>query len=136
MINKENITKIIRDALSNISGITFINTEDSGEGVLFGFEINFVDTLSLNQVEYNKWEDMCADIDITNNPNFQIYCSFDSSSYDYWTNIMQENNTTYLDVWCSDNFSNNDVPNLVTEITTIIDDFNTFLKNLPKKFAN
>ena len=105
--------------------ISYLDVEDNGEGKLYGLSVNNVDTLDFPEEIYDEWEDFLNSIDIIK-PNFQIYCSWDRSGYKFWQN-MNESNYTYIDVWVSDDFSDNDFISLDEEIEKVIDKINNFL---------
>ena len=106
-------------------GLSYINVEDSGEGKLYGLSVDYVDTLKFPEEIYDKWEDLLNSIDIIK-PNFQIYCSWDKSGYKFWKN-MNESNHTYIDIWVSDDFSDNDFNSLNEEIERVISKIDNFL---------
>lgn len=105
--------------------ISYINVEDSGEGKLYGLSVNNVNTLDFPEEIYEEWEDLLNSIDVIK-PNFQIYCSWDKSGYMFWHN-MNESNHTYIDVWVSDDFSDNDFNSLNEEIERVISKIDKFL---------
>jgi hypothetical protein len=105
--------------------ISYIDVEDNGEGKLYGLSVDYVKTIKFSEEIYDEWEDLLNSIDVIK-PNFQIYCSWDSSGYKFWQN-MNESNHTYIDVWVSDNFSDNDFKSLYEEIEKVIDKINNFL---------
>lgn len=115
----------IRKIINAYEGISYIDVEDSGEGSLFDTSVDYIDTLKLTDHEYNSWEDLLDSIDI-NKDTYQIYCSWDRSGYKYWTQDMEESNYTYIEIWISDDFSDNDFKSLIKELDEIvrqIDDF-------------
>ena len=58
---------------------------------------------------------------------YKIYCSYDKSGYDYWTEIMEESNYTYIDIWISDDFSDDDFNSLIEELDEILRNIDNFL---------
>ncbi len=106
-------------------GLSYIDVEDSGEGKLYGLSVNYVDTLVFPEEIYDEWENFLNSIDVIK-PNFQIYCSWDKSGYKFWQN-MNESNHTYIDVWVSDDFSDNDFNSLNEEIEKVINKIDNFL---------
>lgn len=106
-------------------GLSYLDAEDSGEGKLYGLSVDYVDTLKFPEEIYNEWEDLLNSIDVIK-PNFQIYCSWDSSGYKFWQN-MNESNHTFIYIWVSDNFSDNDFNSLNEEIEIIINKIDNFL---------
>lgn len=106
-------------------GLSYLDVEDSGEGKLYGLSVDYVKTIKFSEEIYDEWEDLLNSIDVIK-PNFQIYCSWDCSGYKFWQN-MNESNHTYIDVWVSDNFSDNDFKSLYEEIEKVIDKINNFL---------
>lgn len=106
-------------------GLSYVNVEDSGEGKLYGLSVDYVDTLNFPEEIYEEWENFLNSIDVIK-PNFQIYCSWDKSGYKFWKN-MNESNHTYIDVWVSDDFSDNDFNSLNEEIEIIINKIDNFL---------
>lgn len=116
----------IRKFISNYEGLSYINAEDSGEGTLFGISVDYIDTTLFNKEQYNLWENMLDEVDVIK-PTFQIYCSYDTSGYQYWKDIMEESNHTYIDIWVSDEFSDDDITSLINELDKIIDMIDNFL---------
>lgn len=106
-------------------GLSYLDVEDSGEGKLYGLSVDYVDTLNFPEEIYEEWENFLNSIDVIK-PNFQIYCSWDKSGYKFWKN-MNESNHTYIDVWVSDDFSDNDFNSLNEEIEIIINKIDNFL---------
>ena len=105
--------------------ISYLDVEDSGEGKLYGLSVDYVDTIKFPEEIYEEWEDLLNSVDVIK-PNFQIYCSWDRSGYKFWQN-MNESNHTFIDIWISDNFSDNDFKSLYEEIEKVIDKINNFL---------
>ena len=116
----------IRKIISNYKGLSYLNVEDSGEGKLFGVSVDYVDTRKFNEFQYEDFTDLLDEVDVIK-PTFQIYCSYDSSGYDYWTEIMEESNHTYIDIWISDEFADNDFKSLIEELNYILGKIDTFL---------
>lgn len=106
-------------------GLSYLDVEDSGEGKLYGLSVDYVDTLKFPEEIYDEWEDLLNSIDIIK-PNFQIYCSWDKSGHKFWQN-MNESNHTYIDIWVSDDFSDNDFNSLNEEIERVISKIDKFL---------
>ena len=107
-------------------GLSYINVEDSGEGKLYGLSVDYVDTLKFPEEIYDKWEDLLNSIDIIK-PNFQIYCSWDKSGYNFWNKKQEESNHTYIDIWLSDDFSEKEIEYLFYEINDILYRIDMFL---------
>ena len=107
-------------------GLSYLDVEDNGEGKLYGLSVDYVDIRKFNECQYNDFTDLLNEVDVIK-PTFQIYCSYDWSSHNYWNEIMAESNYTYIDVWVSDNFSDNDFNSLYEEIEKVIDKINNFL---------
>lgn len=105
--------------------ISYLDVEDSGEGKLYGLSVDYVDTLNFPEEIYDEWENFLNSIDVIK-PNFQIYCSWDKSGYKFWQN-MNESNHTYIDIWVSDDFSDNDFNSLNEEIERVINKIDNFL---------
>lgn len=105
--------------------ISYIDVEDNGEGKLYGLSVDYVKTIKFSEEIYEEWENFLNSIDVIK-PNFQIYCSWDKSGYKFWQN-MNESNHTYIDVWVSDDFSDNDFNSLNEEIEKVIKKINDFL---------
>ena len=105
--------------------ISYINVEDSGEGKLYSLSVDYVKTLKFPEEIYEEWEDLLNSVDVIK-PNFQIYCSWDRSGYKFWQN-MNESNYTFIDVWVSDDFSDNDFNSLYEEIEKVISKIDNFL---------
>lgn len=107
-------------------GLSYIDVEDSGEGKLYGLSVDYVDIRKFNECQYNDFTDLLNEVDVIK-PTFQIYCSYDWSSHNYWNEIMAESNYTYIDVWVSDDFSDNDFNSLNEEIEKVIKKIDKFL---------
>ena len=105
--------------------ISYLDVEDSGEGKLYGLSVDYVDTIKFPEEIYEEWEDLLNSVDVIK-PNFQIYCSWDGSGYKFWKN-RNESNHTYIDVWVSDDFSDNDFNSLNEEIERVISKIDNFL---------
>ena len=116
----------IRKIISNYEGLSYLDVEDSGEGKLFSVSVDYVDTRKFNEFQYEDFTDLLDEIDVIK-PTFQIYCSYDTSGYDYWTEIMEESNYTYIDIWISDEFADNDFKSLIEELDYILGKIDTFL---------
>lgn len=116
----------IRKIISNYKGLSYIDVEDSGEGKLFVVSVDYVDTRKFNEFQYEMFNDILDDIDIIK-PTFQIYCSYDKSGYDYWAEIMEESNYTYINIWVSDDFSDDDFNSLIEELDEILRNIDNFL---------
>lgn len=119
------IENLIKQIVTSFDGLYYIDVEDSGEGSLYGVGVGFLDTMTYDKTDYENWEDMLDSIDIIT-PNFQIYCSYDRSGYDYWTNRMEESNYTYIRIWVSDDFSDEDFKSLYNEVEKIYERFDYF----------
>ena len=116
----------IRKIISNYEGLSYLDVEDSGEGKLFSVSVDYVDTRKFNEFQYEDFTDMLDEVDVIK-PTFEIYCSYDESGYDYWTEIMEESNHTYIKIWISDEFANNDFKSLIEELDYILGKIDTFL---------
>ena len=116
----------IKKIISNYEGLSYIDVEDSGEGKLFSVSVDYVDTRKFNEFQYDDFTDLLEEIDVIK-PTFQIYCSYDGSGYDYWTEIMEESNYTYIDIWISDEFADNDFNSLIEELDYILEKIDNFL---------
>ena len=116
----------IRKIISNYEGLSYLDVEDSGEGKLFGVSVDYVDTQKFNEFQYEDFIDLLDEVDVIK-PTFQIYCSYDRSGYDYWNEIMEESNYTYIDIWISDDFADNDFNSLIEELDYILGKIDTFL---------
>ena len=116
----------IRKIVSNYEGLSYLDVEDSGEGKLFSVSVDYVDTRKFNEFQYEDFTDLLDEIDVIK-PTFQIYCSYDKSGYDYWGEIMEESNYTYIDIWISDEFADNDFKSLIEELDYILGKIDTFL---------
>lgn len=106
-------------------GLSYLDVEDNGEGKLYSLSVDYVDTLKFPEEIYKEWEDFLNSVDIIK-PNFQIYCSWDWSGYKFWQN-MNESNHTFIDIWISDDFSDNDFNSLNEEIERVINKIDNFL---------
>ena len=116
----------IRKIISNYEGLSYLDVEDSGEGKLFSVSVDYVDTRKFNEFQYEDFTDLLDEVDVIK-PTFQIYCSYDTSGYDYWSEIMEESNHTYIDIWISDEFADNDFKSLIEELDYILGKIDTFL---------
>ena len=116
----------IKKIISNYEGLSYIDVEDSGEGKLFSVSVDYVDTRKFNEFQYDDFTDLLEEIDVIK-PTFQIYCSYDGSGYDYWTEIMEESNYTYIDIWISDEFADNDFNSLIEELDYVLENIDNFL---------
>ena len=115
----------IKKIISNYEGLSYLDVEDSGEGSLFGVSVNYIDTKYFNEGQYEEWENLLDSIDVICD-NFQIYCSWDRSGFNFWNSREDESNYTYIDIWLSDDFSDDDIKYLVDELDDVIktiDDF-------------
>ena len=121
----------IRRIISHYDGLSYIDAEDSGEGTEFGISIDYIDTLNLNENQYEMWENLLESIDIIKD-NFQIYCSWDRSGYNYWSLGMQESNYTHIIIWVNDDFEDNDIVKLFDEIDNIINQIEEFYFSIKK----
>lgn len=107
-------------------GLSYIDVEDSGEGKLYGLSVDYVDIRKFNECQYNDFTGLLNEVDVIK-PTFQIYCSYDWSGNNYWNEIMAESNYTYIDIWVSDDFSDNDFNSLNEEIEKVIKKIDKFL---------
>lgn len=119
------VEKLIKEIVNSFDGLYYIDKEDSGDGTLYDIGVSFLDTMTFDKADYLNWENMLDSIDIIT-PNFQIYCSWDNSGYDYWSNRMGESNYTYIVVWVSNDFSDEDFKNLYNEIEKVYDELDNF----------
>jgi hypothetical protein len=117
----------IKKIISNYKGLSYLDVEDNGEGKLFGVSVDYVDTRKFNEIQYEDFINLLDEVDVIK-PTFQIYCSYDRSGYDFWTEIMEESNYTYIDIWISDDFADNDFKSLIEELNYILGKIDTFLK--------
>lgn len=116
----------IKKIISNYDGLSYLDAEDSGEGTLLGISVDYIDTTLFNKEQYDLWVNMLDSVDVIR-PTFQIYCSYDTSGYQYWKDIMEESNHTYIDIWVSDEFSDDDFTSLINELDKIINMIDNFL---------
>lgn len=116
----------IRKIVSNYKGLSYLDVEDNGEGKLFGVSVDYVDTRKFNEIQCEDFINLLDEVDVIK-PTFQIYCSYDRSGYDFWTEIMEESNYTYIDIWISDEFADNDFKSLIEELDYILGKIDTFL---------
>lgn len=116
----------IRKIVSNYKGLSYLAVEDNGEGKLFGVSVDYVDTRKFNEIQYEDFINLLDEVDVIK-PTFQIYCSYDRSGYDFWSEIMKESNYTYIDIWISDDFADNDFNSLIAELDYILGKIDTFL---------
>ena len=117
--------KIIRDLLKNFEGVSYINCEDSGEGSLFSASVDYLDTLEFDEDIYNEWEELLNSIQVIGE-NYQIYCSYDTSGFDYWNNRQEESNHTCIDIWLSDDFSDEDINKLYNSLVEVYNKIDNF----------
>ena len=115
----------IKKIISKYNGLSYLNVEDSGEGSLFGVSVNYIDTRYFNEEQYEEWENLLDSIDVICD-NFQIYCSWDRS------NRENESNYTYIDIWLSDDFSDDDIKSLVDELDDVIKTIDDFYFSIKK----
>ena len=115
---------IIKNLISNYKGWSYLDAEDNGEGILFGVSVDNIDTTFFDEEQYNKWEDFLDSVDVIED-NFQIYCSHDTSGYQYWED-MGESNNTYIDIWISDNFCDKDIMPLISKLDYLAEKFDKF----------
>ena len=120
--------KFIKNLVSQFDGLSYVDVEDSCEGKLYGITMDYIDTLTMDEDKYNKWTDMLDSIDVVM-PNFQIYCSYDKSGYCYWNSNMKESNYTYIDIWVSDAFCDNDINSLYNELKKVVEYLDNFYFN-------
>lgn len=118
------MVNIIKNIIPHYKGLSYLDAEDNGEGTLIGVSVDYIDTTFFNEEQYNKWENFLDNIDVIKD-NFQLYCSWDKSGYNFWNN-MNESNYTYIDIWISDNFNDNDIIPLINELDIIIEKINKF----------
>lgn len=121
----------IRKIISHYDGLSYIDAEDSGEGTEFGISIDYIDTLNLNENQYEMWENLLESIDIIKD-NFQIYCSWDRSGYNYWSLGMQESNYTHIIIWVNEDFEDGDIVGLFDNIDEIINKIENFYFSIKK----
>lgn len=118
------MVNIIKNIIPHYEGLSYLDAEDNGEGTLIGVSVDYIDTTFFNEEQYNKWVNMLDSVEVIR-PTFQIYCSWDKSGYNYWSN-MNESNHTYIDIWISDNFNDNDIIPLINELDIIVEKFDKF----------
>lgn len=111
------MNEIIKSLISQYEGWSYLNVEDSGEGKLYGVSVDYIDTREMSEQEYEEWTELLDSVDVIHD-TFQIYCSYDASSRDFW-NDRNESNNTYIDIWLSDNFTKNDLFALTIELDHI-----------------
>lgn len=116
---------IIKNIISNYEGLSYLDAENSGEGTLIDVSVDYIDTTFFNEVQYDLWANLLDSVDVIR-PTFQIYCSYDNSGYNYWNN-MNESNHTYINIWISNDFSDNDFNSLNEEIEKVINKIDNFL---------
>lgn len=117
----------IKTLIGLYSNISFVDVEDSGEGTLVGISFYGIDTTKFTEDEYNEWENFLNAVNIIHD-NFQIYCSFDTSGRDWW-NGRNESNYTYIDLWYSENFSDNDFAELIKALGDLVLELKTKFEN-------
>ena len=122
----------IKKIVSHYEGLSYLDVEDSGEGSLFGISVDYIDTAIFSKGEYEQWEDLLDSIDIIYD-NFQIYCSWDKSGFNFWNSREDESNHTYIDIWLSDDFSDDDIKYLFDEVDDIIKTIDDFYFQIKKK---
>lgn len=124
------MNEIIKSLISQYEGWSYLNVEDSGEGKLYGVSVDYIDTREMTPQEYEEWAELLDSVDIIHD-TFQIYCSYDKSGFDFFDR-REESNNTYIDIWLSDKFTENDLFALTIELDHIckrIDDL-SFCKKL------
>ena len=117
--------KLIKDLVSQFDGLSYVNVEDSGEGKLYGISVDYIDTTKMGKDKYNKWTNMLDSINVIM-PNFQISCSYDDSGHCSWDDIMEEYDYTYIDIWISDAFCDNDINSLYNELKKVVEYIDNF----------
>lgn len=126
---KNTIITEIKNILSYYDGLSFVNSDDSGDGLLIGISVNYIDTLTFDVNKYFEWEKLLDSIDEIY-PTFQFYCSYDTSGYVYWINNMNESNHTFIDLWISDNFNvDTDMSQLIKTLDNIVSKIDNFYFN-------
>lgn len=129
------MNEIIKSLISQYEGWSYLNVEDSGEGKLYGVSVDYIDTREMTPQEYEEWGELLDSVDIIHD-TFQIYCSYDKSGFDFFDR-REESNNTYIDIWLSDKFTENDLFALTIELDYIckrIDDL-SFCKKLISTMA-
>lgn len=123
------MNKIFEDLLAPYNGkLSYVDVEDSCEGELHSISVHYIDTLKFDQSEYEEWENWLEGNNVIGN-HFQIYGSYDQSGFGYWNIKQEESNYTFIDVWFSDDFSQDDIP-------TFQKAFKEFEQELYLKFHN
>ena len=123
------MNKIFENLLASYNGmLSYIDVEDSCEGELHSISVHNIDTLKFNQSEYKEWENWLEGNDVIGS-NFQIYGSYGHSGFGYWNIEQEESNYTLINVWFSDDFSQDDIP-------TFQKAFKEFEEQLYVKFHN
>lgn len=110
-------------------GLLFISRELSEYGVEFELSLSYVDTMEFDETDYRNYEFLLDDIDIKKE-NYEIYCSYDTSGFDYWQNIMQESNYTRVIINVREDIDekeiNNIIDDLIQNVVERVDDFLTY----------
>lgn len=119
----------IKQFITKYNNVSYLDKEDSGEGVLYGISLGFIDTALFNEEQYGKWEKLLDSIDVIK-PNYQLYCSWDRSGFKFWNDRRSESNYTYIDIWISDDFSDDDITALFTDVDKVIKKISNSLFNL------
>ena len=95
-------------------------------GIVIGLKgSGYIDTKYFNEEQYEEWENLLDSIDVICD-NFQIYCSWDKSGFNFWNSREDESNYTYIDIWLSDDFSDDDIKYLIDELDDIIKTIDEF----------
>lgn len=110
---------IIKNILNNFERISYVGCEESGEGGLYSASVDYITTTFLTKEEYEEWEDCLNSIKVIED-NFQIYCSYDKSGYNFWNVCRDESNYTFIDIWLSDNFTDDDIDSLYESLREVI----------------
>ena len=126
---KNTIITEIKNILSYYDGLSFVNSDDSCDGLLIGISVDYIDTLTFSVNKYFEWEELLNSIDEIY-PTFQFYCSYDTSGYMYWSNNMNESNHTFIDLWISDDFNiDTDMSQLINTLNNVVSKIDNFYFN-------
>ena len=117
----------IKNIIAKHKDLSYLEAIDVNDGSLFVINVDCVNTLAFNECVYSQWEKILDYVDVIKN-TFQVYCSWDRSGFKFWDS-RNESNYTHLNIWVSDDFSDNDIESLCEIIDTFVDMVNEFVKH-------
>lgn len=109
----------------------FSQARESGLGCEYSFLISNFDTSDFTEKQYNEWTDYLDNGDFRED-KIEIYFSYDKSGYDFWKNTMNDSNYTMLNIWLSNDFTEENkihALNLIDALLIEIEDTYNHIKN-------